>query len=600
MLNRLSIRNKILSLLLLMLLCLAVTIGMLLSTMKTIENFSTMTTEKTMLKMEKAKLKTASHSMAMAIGDLIGDMPEESRVDLIRKVVERIRFETDKSGYFFVYTGTTVVALPTKKELEGKDLGQAKDKDGLFYVREMAQKAAAGGGFVQYVFHKPGMGDQPKLSYAEAISGTKYWIGTGIYIDNINANKTAVSESIHSIAKNEIAVQLGIIGAILVLIVLPLGLIITQAITKPLRETMEATEAIANGDLDVRLHPNGTDEICQMQTSINAMVGTLEENIDSIKVKEAEANSQAEAAEAAAQKAEEAMEKAEVATREGKMAAAQSLTGMVNSLREASDDIESRSHKISEGTHEQVSRIAEAATAMEQMNATVLEVARNASEAAEHADKSRSIAEEGSELVSQTVEAMGHLQKLTITLRNNMHKLDEESEAIGEVMHVINDIADQTNLLALNAAIEAARAGEAGRGFAVVADEVRKLAEKTMGATGEVGTNIQGIQQLTHLNVEGIDNAVSAIETTTGVTDESGKKLQEIVHMAQETAAQVQSIAAAAEEQSAASEQITRSVDEINNIARENTEQISQSVQNINELAELTHEITEVVDDLKS
>jgi methyl-accepting chemotaxis protein len=600
MLKNLSIRNKILSLLLLMLLCIGVTVGMLVNTMGTIERFSTSTTQKTMLRMEKDKLRTASHSMAVSLADLIRDMPEDMREEAIRKAVKNIRFEKDKSGYFFVYTGTTVVSVPPKPSLRGKDLSTAKDKNGIFFVKELSKQAAAGGGFVEYIFPKPGKGDQPKLGYAESIPGTDYWIGTGIYIDNIAEEEAAVASAIHEIVQSETLMQLGFIAAILLLVVLPLSLIIIRAITNPLHETMNAADAVANGDLEVRMNPQGSDEISQMQSSLNAMVATLGENMESIKIKEAEANKQAQAAEAAAQQAREAMEQAAVATREGKMAAADSLAGVVSTLNSTSDDIARMSSEVSHGTEVQMARISEAATAMEEMNATVLEVARNAGEAADHADRSRDIAQEGSQLVSRTVDAMTNLQELTMTLRKNMHKLDEQSEAIGQVMHVINDIADQTNLLALNAAIEAARAGEAGRGFAVVADEVRKLAEKTMSATGEVGNNIQGIQQLTHLNVEGIDNAVEAIDSTTGITDDSGRKLEEIVHMAQETAAQVQSIAAAAEEQSAASEQITRSVDEINNIARDNTELMSQANNDINALAKLAQEITDQVDSLKS
>jgi len=244
-------------------------------------------------------------------------------------------------------------------------------------------------------------------------------------------------------------------------------------------------------------------------------------------------------------------------------------------------------------------RIREAATAMEQMNATVLEVARNAADAAGQSEQSRSKALEGADLVSETVDAMANMQQLTMELRENMHKLGAQSEAIGAVMNVINDIADQTNLLALNAAIEAARAGDAGRGFAVVADEVRKLAEKTMGATSEVGENIQSIQHLAQLNVQGMDRAVDAINGATDISNESGEKLQEIVRMAQEAAAQVQSIAAAAEEQSAASEQITRSVDEINNIARDNTGRVSQSARDIQGLSDQARVLSQLVEELK-
>jgi len=599
-LKRFTIRQRIIGLLGLMLVCMILAVGMLVNTMDVVGDYSLRETHTIMLRQEKAKLQVATHSMAVALGDLLAEIPDGQKVPEIRKAVKNIRFEKDKSGYYFVYTGTTVVALPTKTELEGKDLKGAKDKNGVFYVKELSERAGEGGGFVQYIFPKPGKGDQPKLGYSEGIPGTNYWIGTGIYIDNIDEVKHEISTHINGIVSSQTMLQTGIIGALLLLVVLPLSIYIITTIIRPLRETTDAAEEVAGGNLDVQLHPEGKDEISLMQRSLNAMVSTLKENIKGIESKEAEANEQAEAARDALQKAEEAMHKAETATREGMLTAAGRLEGVVNHINETTSDLAKRSQEMRNGTDVQMERINEAATAMEEMNATVLEVARNAADAAEQSDQSRVKATEGSELVTNTVDAMTNMQQLTMELRENMHKLGTQSEAIGAVMNVINDIADQTNLLALNAAIEAARAGEAGRGFAVVADEVRKLAEKTMGATKEVGENIQGIQQLAQLNVDGMDQAVEAINKATDISSLSGEKLQEILRMAEEAAAQVQSIAAAAEEQSAASEQITRSVDEINTIARENTDRVNRSAQDVQGLSDQAHVLSQLVEDLKA
>lgn len=600
MFNNVSIRYRIFGLLGLMLLCLVIAVAMLVRTMTTIGSLSLEETAEVMLDLQKAKIRTSAHSMAISLGDLLGELPEDRRIEEIRKAVKNIRFEEDKSGYFFVYRNTTVITVPTKVELQGTDLGQAKDKDGVLFVKELSERAKEGGGFVQYVFPKPNKGDQPKLGYAEMIPGTDYWIGTGVYIDNIQETRAAISAQIDSIVSRETLTQVGILSAILILLILPLSIYIIRTIISPLRETMGAAEEVAGGNLDVRLRPKGTNEIALMQISLTSMVDTLEDNIRGIEAKEAEANKQAHAAKEALQKAEEAMQRAEVATREGMLTAAGRLEGVVNHVNEATNDIARRSEEMRKGTDMQMERINEAATAMEEMNATVLEVARNAADAADHSDQSRAMALDGAELVSSTVEAMDNMQRLTMELRENMHKLGAQSEAIGAVMNVINDIADQTNLLALNAAIEAARAGEAGRGFAVVADEVRKLAEKTMGATKEVGDNIQGIQQLAKLNVDGMDKAVDAINDATGISSESGAKLQEIVRMAQDAAAQVQSIAAAAEQQSAASEQITRSVDEINNIARDNTERVTESDRDIQGLSDQALVLSQMVEDLKA
>ncbi|WP_147820563.1 methyl-accepting chemotaxis protein [Salidesulfovibrio onnuriiensis] len=600
MFKNLSIRYRIFGLLSLVLGCLVMAVLMLLSTMGAIGHFSTGELQKNMLELEKAKIQIATHAMAISLGDLLAGLDEDQKVEAIRTAVKNIRYEQDHSGYFFANKGTTTVAHPTKPSLHGKDIQGATDKNGVFFIKELDRLAHGGGGFVSYIYPKPEKGDQPKLGYAEMIPGSDFWIGTGIYIDNIDAAKAAVSGQIDDIVKHETLSRTGVIAAILALIVLPMSIYIISTITKPLRKTMEAADEVAHGNLDIALDPQGRNEIAQMQESLGTMVMTLKDNIAGIEAKEAEANKQAEAAQKALQKAEEAMARAEIATREGMLTAADRLEGVVTHINVATGDIAGRSEEIRSGTDVQMERINEAATAMEEMNATVLEVARNAGDAAQQSDQSRARALEGAELVCETVEAMSDLQELTMELRQNMHKLGAQSEAIGQVMNVINDIADQTNLLALNAAIEAARAGDAGRGFAVVADEVRKLAEKTMGATKEVGDNIQSIQHLAQLNVSGMDKAVEAINGATDISHTSGDKLTEIVNMTQEAAAQVQSIAAAAEQQSAASEQITRSVDEINAIAQDNTDRVNRSDKDIQGLADQARVLSQLVQDLKA
>jgi len=158
-------------------------------------------------------------------------------------------------------------------------------------------------------------------------------------------------------------------------------------------------------------------------------------------------------------------------------------------------------------------------------------------------------------------------------------------------MNVISDIADQTNLLALNAAIEAARAGEAGRGFAVVADEVRKLAEKTMGATSEVRQAIEAIQSGASQNIKGMGEVSESVAHATELSQKSGEVLQEIVSLVSVTNTQVSTIAAAAEEQSAASEEIRRSVDEVARLSEETVTQLRASGEAAQELAKLAEQL---------
>jgi len=233
------------------------------------------------------------------------------------------------------------------------------------------------------------------------------------------------------------------------------------------------------------------------------------------------------------------------------------------------------------------------------MNATVLEVARKTSNAAHSADGTRSKAEEGAAMVAQAVTSIEGISRQSHDIKKDMGTLGEQAKGIGQILDVISDIADQTNLLALNAAIEAARAGEAGRGFAVVADEVRKLAEKTMTATKEVGQAIRSIQDGTRKNIENVDRSVAIIEETTALAKKSGTALQEIVSMVDATTDEVRSIATATEQQSSASEEINRSIMDINQISSETSTAMQQSAQAVNELAQQAQVLKALVQTMK-
>ena len=265
----------------------------------------------------------------------------------------------------------------------------------------------------------------------------------------------------------------------------------------------------------------------------------------------------------------------------------------------ASEELSAQVEQVSRGAEMQRERIESTASAMSEMNSTVLEVARNVGQASEQGEETRKKASDGAALVNQVVHAINSINAVTTALQENMHELGEQAESIGGVMNVISDIADQTNLLALNAAIEAARAGEAGRGFAVVADEVRKLAEKTMIATKEVGDSISAIQNSTKSNIERMAGAARSVNEANDLANSSGDALEEIVGLASSTSAVVTSIATAAEEQSQTSEEISRAISEINVVVAETTEGMVQSSAAVQELSRIAQELNRVMDSLK-
>jgi methyl-accepting chemotaxis protein len=278
---------------------------------------------------------------------------------------------------------------------------------------------------------------------------------------------------------------------------------------------------------------------------------------------------------------------------------ADQASSISNRVAAASEELSSQVEQVSRGAEMQRDRVESTATAMNEMNSTVLEVARNAGRAAEQSEHSRDKAKEGALLVNQVVDAINRVNRVADVLQKNMKELGTQAESIGGVMNVISDIADQTNLLALNAAIEAARAGEAGRGFAVVADEVRKLAEKTMSATQEVGANITAIQQSAQTNIQEVGQAAVAVEEATKLADNSGKALSEIVDLASSSSTVVASIAAAAEEQSATSEEISRAIEEINHVVRETSEGMVQASSAVQEVSQMAQELNRVIGELK-
>lgn len=287
------------------------------------------------------------------------------------------------------------------------------------------------------------------------------------------------------------------------------------------------------------------------------------------------------------------------AQRENLLSVANEVTEVSNMLNNAAVDLSAQMDELNMGMDDTAHQTSQLATAMEEMNATVLEVAQNAGQAAEASDSASRVATDGGQQVDRTVSETRAMASTAGSLADTLGDLSEKAENIGQVMAVINDIADQTNLLALNAAIEAARAGEAGRGFAVVADEVRKLAEKTMTATQEVDSAITAIQNSAKDAVGEMDHTRERVQHTESLVEGAGGVLNDIVTQSDTIADMVRSIATAAEQQSSTSEEINMNVTGINDLSQRISHRIGEANSSIQEVAGMSQQLSALVEKFK-
>ncbi len=427
---------------------------------------------------------------------------------------------------------------------------------------------------------------------------TVYWAWKDMSDKNAGMFFIGLSRAVILAAERQILMTFGGIGVGLGLVFILLGVVMARALSRPLQAATSYAEVVAAGNFSTTLTVTTKDEV-------GVLAGALRRMVDNLKTKIAEADAKSKECELESDRATEALGEAKMATEKAEqgqknlLRAAENVQQVVARLTAATEQLSAQVQEASNSAELQREQVSASATAMEEMNATVLEVARNAGVASDASERAKQNAHTGESIVEQSVEAIRAVQQDTVVLRENMSVLGKQAESIGQIMTVISDIADQTNLLALNAAIEAARAGEAGRGFAVVADEVRKLAEKTMTATKEVGSAISGIQQGTRKSVDAVDQTASNLEKATELVNKSGSSLADIVNESNHTADQVRSIATAAEEQSAASEEIAHSLEGINAIAVSTANTMHQASSAVAELAGQAHELQTLVDALR-
>lgn len=455
----------------------------------------------------------------------------------------------NKTNYYWIndYTATMVMHS-IKPALNGKDLSSFKDPNGTQLFQKMTNVVKKQGqGFVPYFWEKPGFDDPvAKISYVKGFKEWEWIVGSGIYLDDVDAEFLSM------------AILTTSIGAISFIIFALLTVLIQRSIIRPLNETVDMITNISEGegDLTKRLQVKGNDELTQLTSGFNTFSEKIKRLVNDV----------------------------------------QQSANKVNDNAESLDNLNQNAKSLAEEQNKQTGQLELSMTEMQQ---TINEIARNAENAAHDTNEGKILAKDGQQIVVETVKEIKMLSENVQDTAKVIKSLADESENIGGVLDVIRGIAEQTNLLALNAAIEAARAGEQGRGFAVVADEVRTLANRTGQATEEIQKMIHNLQQGSHSAVSVIEvSAKKAIETTQHINqaNESLQKISEVIQRINDMNVQV---ATAAEEQSLSANEINDSVKRISTLSYESLQGTESAAERSAELNDMGDKLSEQLSSFK-
>lgn len=459
--------------------------------------------------LETQHIVETAHSLVKHYAALAnqGALSEQDAKQQASNALNTIRYAGNE--YIFIFSNDlTMLMHPIKPSLNGTDASNLKDTNGVYFIRELANQISINGqGSIQYLWSKSGASTPvEKISFAKTFTPWGWNIATGVYTDDIDAIYWQETSTI---------IILLVFVAILTIIatVFVLNSIITPLDT--ISDTMNRLESTS--DLTITMDEKGNDELTKIAKGLNKMVASFRD-------------------------------------------IAFSANASVEQLNVSVESLDEISQHTKEAMSTQQMEIEQAATAMNEMTATVSEVSHNVVNTANAAHKAHTEAGEGMALLNVAITAISGLASEVEKAAAVIHKLGTVSEEIGNVTTVINGIAEQTNLLALNAAIEAARAGEQGRGFAVVADEVRALAQRTKESTESIQKMIEDLQKYSHDAVAVMEEGQIYAERTVEQASSADHALKEIVDDISIINDMSTQIATASEEQTAVAEEINRSI----------------------------------------
>ena len=391
-------------------------------------------------------------------------------------------------------------------------------------------------------------------------------------------------------ASTQNAILLGFLG--ILLLITGIVYFLNRKVFKPIGDVQEKLQKASSGEINQAIEIKSDDEIGKLLQSIKNLIEYIKE-LSQVSQKIADGNLLVEI---------EPKSENDVLGKSFKTMVfslneiIQKISDNTLQLASASNKITQAANESSSGALEQNNEIGGIVSAIEQINATIVESSTNTNEASQMAQSASGFATEGRLVVDQTIEGMKKISIVVQETAQNISKLETSAIQIGEIINVIDDIADQTNLLALNAAIEAARAGEQGRGFAVVADEVRKLAERTGKATGEISAMIKEIQTQTNSAVRAMETGIEEVNTGQTLADKAGDSLSQIVEVTNQVKQMIEQVSASSAEHANATEEIAKSIEHINLVSKRTKvsfDNAAFSAEQLNEQADMMKDIVQ-------